>query len=119
MAQHNDFGKLGEDIATEYLVKQGYFIIARNWTFEKAEIDIIASKSNTIVFVEVKTRATDDFGLPQEFITKGKILQITKAANAYIEQENIETPVRFDAIGVVKNSQVCDIQHIEEAFYFF
>jgi putative endonuclease len=119
MAEHNDFGKLGEDIACKHLEQKGYTIITRNWRFDRAEIDIIATFDNILVFVEVKIRATNDFGLPQEFITKGKILQVTKAANAYIEQEDIEQKVRFDIVAITKNDKKFDVLHIEDAFYFW
>lgn len=119
MASHNDFGKLGEEIACNHLEKKGYTIITRNWRFDKAEIDIIAKIDNILIFVEVKARATNVFGLPQEFITKGKILQVTKAANAYIEQENIEQKVRFDIVAITKNDKQFDVMHIEDAFYFW
>lgn len=119
MAQHNDFGKLGEEIAAQHLEQKGYKIIARNWIFDKAELDIIAEIDDILVFVEVKTRATNDFGLPQEFVTKGKILQMTKAASAYIEQEDTDQKARFDIVAVTKNNKKFDILHIEDAFYFF
>lgn len=119
MAQHNDFGKLGEEIACKHLEQKGYHIVARNWEFDRAEIDIIAEIDNILVFVEVKARATNDFGLPQEFIKKGKILQITKAADAYINQEDIDQKVRFDIVAITKNEKKFDVLHIEDAFYFF
>lgn len=72
MAQHNELGKLGEELAADFLVKKGYKIRAKNWRYLKAEVDIIAEKENTIVAVEVKTRTSDYFGDPQDFITKKK-----------------------------------------------
>lgn len=61
MADHNDFGKMAEDMAADYLQKNGYTIVARNFRFQKAEIDIIAEKDDLIIITEVKARSTDAF----------------------------------------------------------
>ena len=66
MAEHNELGKLGEELAVEYLKKEGYEILETNWVFQKAEIDIIAKKDEIIAVIEVKTRSSIDFGLPQD-----------------------------------------------------
>ena len=58
MAEHNELGKLGEEMAVEFLRKDGYSILETNWTFQKAEIDILAQKGNTLAIVEVKTRSS-------------------------------------------------------------
>ena len=63
MAEHNELGKLGEEMAVEFLKKDGYKIVETNWTFQKAEIDIIAQKENVLAIIEVKTRSSLDFGL--------------------------------------------------------
>ena len=73
MADHNELGKLGEELAVDYLQKEGYDILDTNWTFQKAEIDIIAKKENILAIVEVKTRSSIDFGLPQDFVKPKKI----------------------------------------------
>ena len=73
MAEHNDLGKLGEELAVDFLEKKGYEILETNWVFDKAEIDIIAQKENILAVVEVKTRSTIEFGLPQEFVKPKKI----------------------------------------------
>ncbi|MET0945038.1 MAG: YraN family protein, partial [Flavobacterium sp.] len=62
MAEHNELGKEGEKLAAKYLQENGYEILDRNWTFQKAEIDIIAQKDNYLAIVEVKTRSSLDFG---------------------------------------------------------
>ena len=68
MAEHNELGKKGEELAVEYLRENGYKILDRNWVFQKAEIDIIAQKDNFLAVIEVKTRSSTDFGLPQDFV---------------------------------------------------
>ncbi|MFN1218324.1 YraN family protein [Chryseobacterium kwangjuense] len=117
MATHNDFGKIAEDLAAEFLLKNGYTILVRNFRFQKAEIDIIAEKDNLIIVVEVKARSTDTFMLPQEAVTKAKIKSIVSAANHFMEEFNKNQEVRFDIISVLpdeKNNLI--IEHIENAF---
>lgn len=120
MANHNDFGKMAEDLAVEHLKKYGYKILVRNFRFQKAEIDIIAEKDNLIIIVEVKARSTDAFMLPQEAVTKTKIRSIVSAANHYLEQLNKDNEVRFDIISVLPDeNKNLIIEHIEDAFEAF
>ena len=119
MAHHNELGKIGEQLATDYLLGKGYKILARNFFYDKAEIDIIAKKEETLVIVEVKTRNSDFFGDPQEFITKNKIKLLVKAANEYVISNDLDVEVRFDVISVLKNTTTELIEHFEDAFYHF
>tara|TARA_R100001369_G_scaffold92572_1_gene138454 strand:+ start:212 stop:574 length:363 start_codon:yes stop_codon:yes gene_type:complete len=120
MAHHNELGKIGEQLAADYLLKNGYTILERNFFYDKAEIDIIAQKEeDTIVIVEVKTRNSAFFGDPQSFVTKGKIKLLVKAANEYIIVNNLDKEVRFDIIAVLKNKTIEKVEHIENAFYHF
>ncbi|WP_374360968.1 YraN family protein [Cloacibacterium sp.] len=120
MADHNDFGKLAEELAENFLVEKNYKILAKNYRYLKAEIDIIAQFENQIVIVEVKARATDAFMLPQEAINKKKIRLIVSAANEFLETNNIELETRFDVISVLPNEKgKLEITHIENAFYAF
>jgi len=119
MASHNDLGLLGENIATNYLLKHGYRVLERNFIFQKAEIDIIARKADTLAIVEVKTRNSDFFGDPQSFVTASKIKLLVKAANEYVLINNLDLEVRFDIIAILKNQHLETIEHIENAFYHF
>lgn len=119
MAEHNELGKLGEELAVEYLQKNGYSIIETNWTYQKAEIDIIAQKDDLLAVVEVKTRSSIDFGLPQDFVKPKKIQLLIKAVNAFVEQRNLDLEVRFDIIAINKSGQNFDIEHLTDAFYYF
>jgi putative endonuclease len=123
MAEHNDLGKKGEELAVEFLLKDGYEILDRNWTFQKAEIDIIAQKENILAVIEVKTRSNLDFGLPQEFVKPKKIQLLLKAVNAYInDRENDfdnSYEIRFDIVAIHKNGESFAIEHITDAFYHF
>jgi len=123
MAEHNDLGKLGEDLAAAHLEENGYSIIERNFVIQKAEIDIIAQKDNVLAIVEVKTRSRLDFGSPQDFVKSKKIQLLIKAVNAYINdrekdfQEDLE--IRFDIVAVHKNGESFAIEHLTDAFYHF
>ncbi|MBW2938485.1 YraN family protein [Aureisphaera sp. CAU 1614] len=120
MAYHNELGKLGEELATQYLLREGYNILERNFVYDKAEIDIIAQKEEgVIVIVEVKTRNSAAFGNPQEFVSKSKIKLLVKAANEYIIDRQLDAEVRFDIIAVLKNKKEERIEHFENAFYHF
>lgn len=119
MAQHNELGQIGEQIASDYLLDRGYEILTRNFFFDKAEIDIIAKKEKTLVVVEVKTRNKDFFGDPQEFITKNKIKLLVKAANEYVISNDLDVEVRFDVISVLKNRKTLMVEHFKNAFYHF
>src|SRR5690554_7275187 len=114
MASHNELGKIGEEIAVQYLLKNGYKILCRNFYFEKAEIDIIAQKEeDTVVIVEVKTRNSDFFGDPQSFVTPKKIQRLVKAANEYIISNDLDVEARFDIIAVLKNKTQESLEHFE------
>lgn len=119
MAEHNELGKLGEELAVDYLQQNGYNILETNWTFQKAEIDIIAQKDNILAVIEVKTRSSIAFGLPQDFVKPKKIQLLVKAINEYIIANNLEVNVRFDIIAIYKKEKEYSIEHIEEAFYHF
>ena len=119
MAAHNELGKLGEEMAVEFLQKNGYTILETNWTFQKAEIDIIAQKENTLAVIEVKTRSSVDYGLPQDFVKPKKIQLLLKAVNEYVISKNLDTEVRFDIFSIHKNEEDFIVEHLENAFYHF
>jgi putative endonuclease len=119
MAEHNELGKLGEEMAVEYLQKDGYIILETNWTFQKAEIDILAQKENILAVIEVKTRSSIEFGLPQDFVKPKKIQLLVKAVDAYVSKKDIDVNVRFDIIAIHKEGKSFVIEHLIEAFYHF
>jgi putative endonuclease len=119
MADHNDLGKLGEELAVEFLEKSGYSILETNWTFQKAEVDIIAKKDTILAVVEVKTRSSIDFGLPQDFVKPKKIQLLVKAINEYVISNDLEVEVRFDIIALHREGKGFKIEHLEDAFYYF
>lgn len=115
MAQHNETGKEGEEMATLFLIKNGYKILSRNFRYKKSEIDIIAQKEKTIAFVEVKTRTNAFFQEPELSVTRSKQKQITLGANFYIQENDINLDIRFDIIAITLFGN--KINHIEDAFY--
>jgi len=119
MASHNELGKHGEELAVTYLEQNGYKILETNWTFQKAEIDIIAQKEKVLAIVEVKTRSSIDFGLPQDFVNPKKIQLLVKAVNEYVISNDLDVDVRFDIIAINKEVGDFKIEHIEDAFYYF
>ena len=119
MAQHNELGKKGEQLAVDFLLRNGYDIIERNYRFDKAEVDIIALKDNILAVVEVKTRSTLDFGNPQDFVKPKQIKNLVKAVDEYVIVNNLDLEVRFDIIAIVKENKSYNIEHLENAFYHF
>jgi len=119
MAEHNELGKLGEEMAVEFLRNDGYEILETNWVFQKAEIDIIAQKQNTLAVVEVKTRSSVDFGLPQDFVKPKKIQLLVKAVNEYVIANDLDVEVRFDIIAISKEDNRFKMEHLTDAFFHF
>jgi len=119
MAEHNDLGKVGEEIAVAYLQENGYTILEQNFVFQKAEIDIIARKGDWLIVVEVKTRTSTDYGNPEDFVDKKKIKLLVKAIDEYVQQTNLDLEIRFDIISIVKTGDNFNIEHLEDAFYYF
>lgn len=117
MSTHNIIGKKGEKIAYDYLLKKKYTILETNWRHRRNEIDIIAKDGNEIVVVEVKTRTTLDFEEAHLAIDNKKIRSIVKTADAYLKYKNINLPVRFDTICIIKNVNTCKLEHIKDAFF--
>ena len=99
------------------MIDKGYSIEAVNWTFQKAELDIICKTKMQIVFVEVKTRTSRYFENPKDAVTPKKQKNIIRAANAFIEQSNCNLEARFDIISVLLEGESIEVEHIEDAFY--
>ena len=119
MAEHNELGKKGEELAVEYLRLKEYEILELNYRYQKAEIDIIARRGKTMIAAEVKTRSTPEFGDPQDFVKPRQIQQLVKAMNYYVEESGLDVDVRFDIIAIIKNKTGTRIEHIQDAFLYF
>ena len=114
-----EIGNFGEAVACEYLEKQGITVLKRNFYARCGEIDVIAKDGETIVFAEVKTRISKDFGMPSEFVDYKKQEKIIKTALYYLG--NDDTDMRFDVIEVMYKPTgdsivVTEINHIKSAF---
>lgn len=117
MAEHNSFGKSGEDLAAEYLMLKGYLIKDRNWRSGHKELDIVALKDNCLVIVEVKTRRNQNYGRAEYAVSPMKMRRTVIAADAYIRYIHWDGDVRFDIITVVGyENQKKKIEHFEDAF---
>ena len=119
MAVHNQLGKKGEQLAVAYLLEKGYKILEKNYRYLKAEVDIIAQQENTLAVVEVKTRSSDVFGNPQDFVNPKKIKLLVSAIDAYVTSKDLEVEVRFDIIAILKEKNEFKIEHLEDAFLHF
>lgn len=106
-------------MAADFLRANGYKILETNWVFQKAEIDIIAQKENVLAVVEVKTRSSIDFGLPQDFVKPKKIQLLVKAVNEYVNAHHLDVNVRFDIIAIAKDGNRFKIEHLADAFFYF
>lgn len=117
MALHNDLGKDAEDFAAEFLIRNQYRILEKNWRYGKAEIDIIAidKSSRELVIVEVKSLVSDKLRNPEEAVNKSKKKLIISAANEYVSRNAISLETRFDIISLVKKKEWA-ITHIKNAF---
>jgi putative endonuclease len=118
MAKNNVTGRMGEFAACAYMEACGYTIRHTNWHFRHYELDIVASDGNELVVVEVKTRSINYLLSPEQSINNSKIRRIVAAADAYVRKYDLNLPVRFDVICLLKNKQSCTVEnHIEDAFY--
>lgn len=117
MAEHYALGQWGEEVAADYLRRKGYTIVERNWKSGHRDLDIIAwdEDSQTLVFVEVKTRRNRMFTDPEQAVNYQKTYNLRKAANHYINYKHVNCDIRFDVITVVGTPETeFEIEHIED-----
>ncbi|TAK61838.1 MAG: YraN family protein [Bacteroidetes bacterium] len=110
-------GSQGERIAVDFLEKKGYRVLQQNYRYERGEIDIIANDGDILVFIEVKTRRTTQFGEPIEAVTESKQKQIRKVADGYLFEHEVEdTKCRFDVVSILLTNGNPEIEHYIDAF---
>jgi putative endonuclease len=110
-------GNIGEEKAVQHLRDNGYLILQRNWRYLKYEIDIICENEEHIVFVEVKTRSTKEYGNPEDFVSRKQQRQIIEAAHHYLIENDIEKEARFDVFSLILNTDnTIELEHIPAAF---
>ncbi|HRD37381.1 MAG TPA: YraN family protein [Bacteroidia bacterium] len=110
-------GNWGEEQAIAYLRSKGYAILATQWRYKKYEVDIIAKFNNRIVFVEVKTRSSEQFGEPETFVSLQKQRFIVAAANQYMLEHDIEEEAQFDIVAILTENGKFTLNHLPDAFY--
>jgi len=109
-----NLGKKGEEIAVEYLKKEGYEIVETNYRHGRNEIDIISKMGDLLVFVEVKARSNLQYGFPESFVSKKQEKRITQTAEHYIFENNWEQNIRFDVISI-ETTKGPRITHFKDA----
>lgn len=115
MYERHILGKNGEDVAVEYLKKNGYKVIERNFFCRQGEIDIIALDKECIVFLEIKSRTNTEYGLPSESVTKRKIEHMLKAIRYYLYIRNLEKEnIRIDVIEVYVDKENYTVNHLKQ-----
>jgi putative endonuclease len=116
MSEKSDKGKEGEEYAIKYLIDKGFAIKTRNFNSRNSEIDIICFKEDMLVFVEVRIKATSDYGYPEATMSKGKMNAIKRGAEAYLDLHPWHGEARFDFISIIEHPKI-EIVHFEDAFY--
>ncbi len=116
MAQHNELGTWGEELAADYLKRKGYTIIERDWKSGHRDIDIICTDGDLVVFVEVKTRRNRIFTEPEQAINYKKLQNLRAAINHYVKCKGVSAAIRLDAVTVVgtPDEGEPEISHIED-----
>ena len=111
-------GDMGEAIAKRFLTGKGYEIVALNYRYSRAEVDIIAKYETALIFIEVKTKSYTYYGDPAESVTASKERMYFDAANKYMEEIEWEGEIRFDIISIILSEDgKHNISHFEDAFF--
>ncbi len=111
-------GREGEEAARQYLEGLGYRVLHINWRSGHYELDIVARLPDLLVVVEVKTRDQRRIMEPEDAVDKAKIRRTVAAADAYVQTFDIDLPVQFDILCLIKRSDgTYHVEHIEDAFY--
>lgn len=118
MAEHNESGRLAEQLAADWLVGRGYELLDSNYRHGYAEIDLVMTHRGLLIFVEVKFRSGTGFGFAEEFVDSTKKKLLVKAADHYIYEKDWKRDIRFDIIGVYRDrAGTVNFRHFEDAFY--
>ena len=116
MAHHNTTGKLGEQMAVEYLLQKGFVILHQNWRHSHWEVDVIASLNETLHFIEVKTRRTKKFGYPEDDVTKKKVTNLINASEEFLYLYPEWKRIQFDILSInLLRNEPAEFFFIEDA----
>lgn len=111
-------GQLGEQAAIRFLEQKGHRILHRNYRWERKEVDVISMDKDVLVFTEVKSRTSYDFGYPEAAVDMEKQEHIKQVADFFLLDQPEPQPIRFDTIAIIlKGREVIEIVHWEDAFY--
>lgn len=115
-ADNRQTGRLAENLAAKALVEKGYHILEINFHNRFGEIDIIAKDKNILVFVEVKSKIGEGFGLPEEMINPGKLKRVKNMATVYMKGENL--PCRIDVVAIIlsQENDLIRLTHYENVY---
>ena len=116
MSDKSTKGKEGEEYAIKYLISKGFQIKTRNFNSRNSEIDIICFKGDMLVFLEVRLKATSEYGFPEGSMSKSKINAIKRGAEAYLDLFPWAGEARFDFISIIEHPKF-ELIHFEDAFY--
>ena len=111
-------GAYGERVAVRWLEDEGYVVLDRNWRCRAGELDVVVIRGGVVVFVEVKCRRSDAFGVPAAAVTPAKVERLRAAAAQGLDERGLAAaPVRFDVISVLRpRAGAATVEHVEGAF---
>jgi len=116
MPYNKTLGKIGEDIAEEYLLTQGYEVVNRNWSFKKWELDLVVKKDDEWRFIEVKTRSSIKYGYPEEAVDDLKIENLYLAIDAFLRENDLKIDnFHLDIIAIILNDKDFDVRWLKDA----
>ena len=107
-------GLRGENLAADFLERQGYEVMRRNYRYKRAEIDLIVRTPHLLIFVEVKTRSGVQYGEPEQFVNSRKLEKMAEAAQQFMEEQHWQGNIRFDIIAIVERGGEATITHFED-----
>ena len=115
--EKRELGEKGEELALRFLKKKGYRLIEKNYVCKMGEMDIIAKEKDTLVFIEVKTRTSTEFGPPQLAVNSRKQRQLSKVALNYLNEKQLkDVKARFDVVAILLRQKGEEIELIRDAF---
>lgn len=116
MALHNELGRHGEQLAAQYLSSQGYTVLHKNWRHFRHEIDLIAIKDEVLHFIEVKTRQSTKFGMPEDDVNPKKMHCLIQAGEAFLLKHRQWKRVQFDVLSISINGGKAEYFFIEDVY---
>ena len=116
MANHNQLGKEGENLAAAWLVNHQFTILHRNWRYSYYEIDLIAIRKEVLHIIEVKTRQTDKHGFPEEEVTRRKFRRLLNAADEFLFQHPQYRHVQYDILAITLNNGKPEYFLVEDVY---